>query len=190
MVKVIGWPSAATKSVRGPNTLICRRWVSRPFWWFVITTSCRMLALTNDLQRRDEARRVKRTTRGARVELMGRQNNHRCGSTRDSDKRVSVRRRGSLWGGPCGERDGDPALRLIQIHHLDLAHVAPAAAGADGELLRGVGLVQLVVGVEADGGDEHLFLEADVHQVRLRAVRLPVRAIAPVSQQVNACDGR
>jgi len=32
----------------------------------------------------------------------------------------------------------------------------------------------------------HLLLELDVDQVRLRAVRLPVRVVAPVAQQLHA----
>ena len=53
-------------------------------------------------------------------------------------------------------------------------------------LLRSVGLVVPVVDVEDDLEDPHFSLELYVHQVRLGAIRLPVRLNVVISQVLDA----
>jgi len=49
-----------------------------------------------------------------------------------------------------------------------------AIPGPDGDLARCVALVELEIHVEHNKLQLHLLLELDIHQVRLRTVRLPV----------------
>lgn len=48
----MGWPSALSKSCRGPYTLTALKCVSRPFWWLVTTTSWTIQALMTFLRSR------------------------------------------------------------------------------------------------------------------------------------------
>eukprot|EP00962_Isochrysis_galbana_P011680 scaffold3291_cov109-Isochrysis_galbana.AAC.5 len=70
-----------------------------------------------------------------------------------------------------GRHDRVPSTRLRQLLHVNLLQVVKRGARAYRNLGRSVRLVQLVIGVNGDVVNDHLAVELNVNQVRLRPVR-------------------
>lgn len=88
-----------------------------------------------------------------------------------------------------GERDRHPPLRLGQVRGRDLDEVGPARARAHREARGRVALVEAEVERDRERRERDAPLEGELDDVRLRAVRLPVRVAAPVAEELDAVAG-
>eukprot|EP00444_Apocalathium_aciculiferum_P022976 CAMPEP_0183428152 /NCGR_PEP_ID=MMETSP0370-20130417/44232_1 /TAXON_ID=268820 /ORGANISM="Peridinium aciculiferum, Strain PAER-2" /LENGTH=223 /DNA_ID=CAMNT_0025612879 /DNA_START=32 /DNA_END=701 /DNA_ORIENTATION=+ len=80
------------------------------------------------------------------------------------------------------QSDRNPAFRFFQVNDLNLLQIMVRCPYPDRDARRGVGLVNLEIGVDAQLGHPRFSRKLDVDEMWLRAIRLPERVRVAVTQ--------